>query len=524
MESLLKLSDLSSSNFLKSLFSKKYIYSILCAYGACKALYYFFIDPLRKIPGPWYARLSGSPFMIVIMKGEMTRYLQSLHDSYGPIVRITPNALSISSTMEFKKIMASYKYRKTDIYDGFMNVHQSIFSTRDEDFNRMRRRQVGPAFSQTGLDTVDLLLINLCVTNVEAKFNQIIEEGNGVAEFNYFKFYQNVAADVIGELAFGKSFDAVKNNGHDIIHWVNVAARNTIIFKTFPALKLIQGLIPALSREERKLRNYCLDSIKQRRELIENNKFDNERVDILQMYLAAINTSNNKPLSDDEVIAEMVTMIVAGVDTTSITMTWLTVYYMLYPNVYKKVLDEIRVNFPNKDYKITSQDAREKLPYFIATVYEVLRIVGSIGGSLFRSVPKGGADILGYSIPQDIEVAAFIPGTHNDTEVWENPRSFNPDRFIGPKGDELKKEIVAFSTGVRICPGRNLAWIEIFLIIPNMLKNFDIELPANSKFGPNILDPNGSNKPLLPKDITFASRPPAYPDTDCNIIIKKRIY
>ncbi|OMJ24083.1 Versicolorin B desaturase [Smittium culicis] len=524
MESLIKLADLSYSYILKNFYNKKTLYSVFIAYGVFKTIYLVFIDPLRKIPGPWYARFSANPANRAVLKGETTRYLQSLHDKYGPIVRITPDKVSVSNTKEFKKILASYKYRKGEEYEGFANVHESIFSTRDEDFNRMRRRQVGPAFSTTGLNTVDSKVFELCVTNVENKFIRDIDLGGGATEFNYFKHYQNIAADVIGELAFGKSFDAVKNDGHDITDWVNSSMRNSVIFRSFPLLKLIQQMIPALTTKERKLRNYCLEAIKQRKDLIKNNKYDEKRIDILQMYLTAINTSNNKPLSEDELIAEMVTMVIAGVDTTSITMTWLTVYYMLYPHIYKRVLDEIRTNFPDKDRKITQHDAKEKLPYFIATVYETLRVVGSVGGILFREAPKDGVEILGYNIPQGNEFGMFIPGTHNDTEVWHDPRTFNPDRFLGPEGDNLKKEIVAFSTGVRICPGRNLAWMEILQIIPNMLKDFDLELPADSKFGPNILDPKRNNQPLLPKDITFATRPPANPDADCNIVIKKRVY
>ncbi|OMJ12033.1 Steroid 17-alpha-hydroxylase/17,20 lyase [Smittium culicis] len=377
--------------------------------------------------------------------------------------------------------MASHRYRKSEIYEDFANIGETIFSTRHEDFNRMRRRQVGPAFSTTGLDTVDSLLFELCVNNVEHKFIRDIELGGGATEFNYFKHYQNIAADVIGELAFGKSFDAVKNDGHEIIGWVNASMRNAMFY-------------------------------------------DEKRIDILQMYLTAINTTNNKPMTDDEIVSEMVTMVIAGVDTTSITMTWLTVYYMLYPHIYKKVLDEIRTNFPDKDIKITHHDARNKLPYFIATVYEVLRVVGSVGGTLFRSAPKEGVEILGYNIPEGNELIMFVPGTHNDTEVWDDPTTFNPDRFLGPEGENRKKEIVAFSTGVRICPGKNLAWIEIFLSIPNMLKDFDLELPADSKLGPNILDPKRNNQPLLPKEITFGTRPPANPDVDCNVVIKKRVF
>ncbi|OMJ26239.1 hypothetical protein AYI69_g1654 [Smittium culicis] len=71
--------------------------------------------------------------------------------------------------------MASYKYRKTELYDGFKNVHKSVFSAHDEDFNRMRRRKVGPAFCKTGLDSVESLSINLFATNIKADLNQIFE-------------------------------------------------------------------------------------------------------------------------------------------------------------------------------------------------------------------------------------------------------------------------------------------------------------------------------------------------------------
>ncbi|OMJ28863.1 Cytochrome P450 1A1 [Smittium culicis] len=166
--------------------------------------------------------------------------------------------------------------------------------------------------------------------------------------------------------------------------------------------------------------------IKWRRELIENNKFDNERTNILQMHLVAISTSNKKPIWDDKVVTEMATSVVAGVDTTRITMTWLTIYYMLYPNVYKK----------KSWVKLKSNN-------LIMATRSLLGCKRKSFHTLL-SVPKCSSDILGYSIPQDIEVAAFIPGTHNDTEVWDNPRFFTPDRFINPRGDELINEMFAF--------------------------------------------------------------------------------
>ncbi|OMJ07235.1 Versicolorin B desaturase [Smittium culicis] len=202
-------------------------------YPASMIIYAAFFDPIRKVPGPLTSRFTSFFTRIHLIKGESTHYFIKLHKIYGPLVRIAPGFIIVSSTKESKKILASYKYRKSSIYDGFANVQQSIFSTRDENFNRMRRRQVGPAFSQTGLDTVDSLITEICVDRFEKKLREIIQEGNGAAQFNFFKYFQNVTADVIGELAFGKSFDAVQNDGHPITDWVNASMRNSAIVQIY---------------------------------------------------------------------------------------------------------------------------------------------------------------------------------------------------------------------------------------------------------------------------------------------------
>ncbi|OLY77651.1 Averantin hydroxylase [Smittium mucronatum] len=521
MESLIKLAEAAQSFVLKNWYSRKTFYSVLCAYGVYKVIYYTLLDPLRKIPGPWMARFNTFALGRANVTGDFTRYCLDLHEKYGPVVRIGPNRVSDCKTKDFKKILATYRFRKSANYDGFANVHQSLFSTRSEEFNRMRRRQVGPAFSQTGLDSMDSSVETVCVDAFIEKLNQLVDAGHGSAEFNFFKYYQNVTAEVIGLLAFGERFHAVENGGHEITEWIDASMKNFGLSKSFPIMKVAMAVIPSLSVNETKLRKFCLEAINKRRQLIKTNKIDANQVDILQMLITATNTSNKKPLTDDELIAEMVTMVIAGVDTTSITMTWLTTFYMLYPQIYKRVVDEIRTNFPDKNHKITDKEAREKLPYFIATVYETLRLRGSVGASLNRDVPKEGVELSGYYIPGGTVVGMFIPGCHADTDVWKNPNSYNPDRFMGPDGEELKKEVVSFSTGVRICVGRNLAWMEIFMIMPNLIRNFDLSAPKDWQFSPTILDPTRDNEPLLPNDVTFATRPPANPDRDSRVVITR---
>ncbi|OLY81291.1 Pisatin demethylase [Smittium mucronatum] len=524
MSKIIELAELAKSYVLKNWNNSSVLYSVLTAYGVYKVIYYAFFDRLRNVPGPFISRFTSFMTRKSMISGDFTDYLFDLHKKYGPVVRIGPNKVSDSSASDFKKVMASYRFRKSIEYEGFAGFHQNVFSTRDEEFNRMRRRQLGPAFSQTGLNSVEDLIEDICVSTFVNKLNKIVDSGNGSAQFNYFRYFQNVTADVIGELAFGERFHAVENDGHVVTDWVNDSIKSSFVFNSIPPLKAIRSMIPSLTIVDPRLKQFCLDSVKNRQNKIDKGEFSKDRVDILQMLMVAVNSTNKKPLSEDELVSEMGDMILAGVDTTSIAMTWLITYYMLYPEIYKRVVDEIRTNFPSEDHKITHKETREKLPYFIATVYETLRIKGSVGGGLAREAPVEGVDLSGYNIPHGTDIFMFVAGAHQDTQVWGDNLSFNPDRLLGPEGEPLKKEILAFSSGVRICPARNLAWMEIFTIVPNMIKNFDLSFPKNSLYGPNILDPNNGNEPKVPKDITFFTKPPANPERDCNIVITKHFF
>ncbi|OLY83147.1 Benzoate 4-monooxygenase [Smittium mucronatum] len=524
MSRVFEFLEVAKSYFLENWYSSKTLYGALFVYGVYKVVYHTFFDQLRDVPGDWISKFTAYKFRSATFSGETTRYLQGLHKKYGPVVRIGPNKVSDAKTSDFKKVMASYRFSKSASYDGFALVDPSIFSTREENFNRERRRQIGPAFSQAGLDSVENLLESICIDSSIKKLDQITDDGNGSGYINYFKHFQNVTADVIGELAFGNSFNATENGGHEITDWVNETMKVSELFSSFPILRKFRYVLPGFTTKDSNLRQFCIESIKKRRDLIKSGKFDQNRIDILQMVLSAENSKTKQPLNSNELVAEMVTMLIAGIDTTSISMSWLVAFIMLYPKVHKKVVDEIRTNFPRKEDRITYKEAKEKLPYFIATVYEVLRIRGSVGFALSRQVPKSGVHLSGYDIPQGTDVLMFIAGAHEDTQVWENPKAFIPERFLGPNAESLKKDIVAFSSGIRVCPGKNLAWMEISMTVGNILKDFDISFPPDSKLGPKVLDPERNNEPKLPADITFGTRPPEFPERDCNIIITKHIF
>ncbi|PWA00847.1 hypothetical protein BB558_003073 [Smittium angustum] len=455
---------------------------------------YYYIRKAKEIKGPCWARFTCIPYVTARINGEVTRYSMKLHEKYGPV---------------------SNEYSVTVVESPHM------FSTVDEEYNRMRRRQIGPAFTQTGLNSVEDLILNSGTISLTKKIEELIEDGGGQATFNYFKTFQPLTADVIGELAFGKSFNAVPNDGHPMTEWANSAIQIATLIQAYPALKFFRFFFFKLKTHRQNISQYAVTAVKEREKMIQEGTYENKRIDILQMYLTSKNNNGNK-LSYAELGQEMALMLVAGIDTTSVTMSWLLHIYMVYPDVYRKVVEEIDSVFPDRSKVIKSQGARAKLPYFMATVYECMRLKAAVSGVLFRENSDDGIVLSGYCIPPKVDMGMFTEGAHNDTDIWENPDSFIPERFLGKEGDRLKKEVILFSFGVRICPGRNLAWTEITTVIPNLMRNYNIRLPGDSRYGVNVLDKNRRNEPLLLEDLVFITCAPANAERDCNLVITHR--
>lgn len=85
-------------------------------------VYRTYFAPLSKLPGPWYSKLSDLILMYKEFAGQRRTYIQTLHEKYGPIVRLGPNEVSFTSVEAVREIYQSggSGYDKTHFYDLFM--------------------------------------------------------------------------------------------------------------------------------------------------------------------------------------------------------------------------------------------------------------------------------------------------------------------------------------------------------------------------------------------------------------------
>lgn len=225
------------------------------------------------------------------------------------------------------------------------------------------------------------------------------------------------------------------------------------------------------------------------------NGDDRDHADFIYQIL---NNESKKSLSQTEIILNMALFISAGTDTTATALTGWTYFVCTHPDVYSRLVSEIRGAFVVDD-DIKWEKVR-KLRYLEATIYEALRLFPPSAASQQRIVPPGGATIDGYYVPAG-ETVAVSPwaATHSRLNFRE-PDLFRPERWLGDddkfSNDHLNASL-PFGTGPRVCIGKNLAYLEMRLILSHLLWNFDIGLDRGAYEDKNqVWGLDGKLKPM----------------------------
>ncbi|KAL7272347.1 hypothetical protein RUND412_004856, partial [Rhizina undulata] len=162
-------------------------------------------SPLRKIPGPTLAALTSLYIKYFTITAQKSRKVHELHKKYGPVVRISPIAVSVSDLSDAKQIFSiSQPSKKTLWYMRFNSGGEpGIFNMSDIAKHRACRRILAYGFSQTNLDIMEPI-IRPKVTTAVAKMRRDLVERKLVTDV--FKWWMFMATDVITTLCFEESF------------------------------------------------------------------------------------------------------------------------------------------------------------------------------------------------------------------------------------------------------------------------------------------------------------------------------
>ena len=222
----------------------------------------------------------------------------------------------------------------------------------------------------------------------------------------------------------------------------------------------------------------------------------------LQIIQSKENQKNNKiknqdksysSLPDKQIRDHLITMLIAGHETTANALTWTFYLISQHPEIEKKIIEEIESILQDqkdedksettdnqKSKKIITVKDLPKLKYTEKVLRESMRLyppVWSIG-----RIVKEDYDLGDYTIPKDSAIFMSQYVMHRDSRFYEDPELFNPDRW----SDEFKRHLPRFAYfpfggGLRGCIGEPFAWQEGILIIAIIIKSWTMKLVPNQR-------------------------------------------
>jgi retinoid hydroxylase len=192
--------------------------------------------------------------------------------------------------------------------------------------------------------------------------------------------------------------------------------------------------------------------------------------DVLSLIVHARDEDGNA-LSDEQVLAHLNILLVAGHETTTTLGAW-TLYLLAAQEGYRRrVLDELE-SLPDGPITIETIRATKFLDLFIREAGRLYSPVLNVPRGVVRDF-----EFNGYQIPAGTNVRLALAASHRLPHVFRDPDTFDPDRFAPPREEDRRTpySLVTFGGGPRICIGINFANIEVKALAITALRSFDLE-------------------------------------------------
>ncbi|KAI9262143.1 cytochrome P450 [Phascolomyces articulosus] len=334
------------------------------------------------------------------------------------------------------------------------------------------------------VDQFDDVIIKETRTAADALIR--VTETNG--SINPLKTLQLATMNIITLTAFGERFPSTDDPMFRTL--VDLAERTLtyagIMGDTgafFPKL----GWIDVISGRRRKLRGF----VKEFRDKPLAVLIDRARKSQNDCLVKTIDMMKEKHELDElDVTIILSDMIVAGSDTTAVSLTWAFAILVRYPEIQRKMQSEIDT-FMAKEGRLPRYEDRDQLPYTISVQKECMRYRTTTNFGV-PHVSTEAFEYRGYYIPKDSTIISSMYSMHRNPAVFPNPDKFDPERFMSntksmyaaANGPLENRDHYNFGWGRRLCPGTHLAEVELFNVFVSVFAKSTIEPTFDAQGNP----------------------------------------
>ena len=369
---------------------------------------------------------------------------------YGDVYRIFAPSRGvynyvINHPRDIKRVLLSNhrNYTKGEGMDRVKILLGNGIMTSEGDFWRRQRRMMQPSFHRRVLDRFGELIHDVN-ENYAARWAAKAAAGEPI---NLTEDLSELTLEIVLHSIFGTDLERLERQLGANPFAVVAKEQNRDLkfaFRFRSLAKLVDDLIERRRREPE------------------------ERFDFLEMLMATRDRENDAPMSNKELIDEVMTLIVAGHETTAAALTWTWHLISQHRDTAAQLeaeSDAVTIGTP------LGLDAAESLAFTHQVIQEALRLYPP--GWLFTRRTLEADELGGFAIgPRtDVFISPYL--LHRHPEFWSEPEEFRPERFAGADAEERHKfAYIPFSVGPRHCIGENLALFEMLGHVSMMSRRF----------------------------------------------------
>ncbi|GBB91254.1 hypothetical protein RclHR1_18400003 [Rhizophagus clarus] len=444
-----------------------------------------YITPLRKIPGP----PSESLFF-----GNFKRFFTEFTDEdmqfkwiqkYGKVLKFygifNQPVLLISDTKIVQDITLNHVYdfiKPTHtLTDAIAMAGRGLVFSEGEDHKR-QRKMMNPAFVHSNIKEMVPAFIR-----VASILKGLIEDklSQGESEINLTPYMSKATLDAIGLVGFNYEFNSLTSSNELTDAYDSLMNPPNAALRFF--INYLSNYIPFIRNlpidTNRKFNDACVIVDRVSKELIREKYKEAENGKLGGKDLISLLTSINKTLpveekmTDDELKYQIMTFLLAGHETTSISICWALYFLAQHPHEQDLLREELVKAFPDKLKFNPTYDEINSLEYLNCVVKETLRLNPPV--ITISRVNTKDEVIGGYHVPKNTTMIIAILALHRLPEIWGPTASeFDPKRWLNPS---LIKNVsnlnyLPFLTGTRACIGNKVALTEFKILLAMLIRNF----------------------------------------------------
>jgi cytochrome P450 len=428
-------------------------------------IYPGFISPFSKVPKAHFS-VPFTSLWIKWKRPEGTNAIPTLleaHRKHGPIVRLSPDELSVASLDGLRQVYTGGFEKSQEYADEFINYGTpNLVSMVQNRPHSIQKRMISHVYSKSSIqNSVDLQKLSKILL-FERMFPTLQLAARGDKAFDAYGFSQALGADFITAFLFGI------DNGTDFIRDIN--ARNKFM-TSYWAKKDGVDTKRMIEELEAHVLSLCHAS-----ETVSGQSPTSRPVVHAQLSSQFSKSAVPPQQRDLAVASEMMDHISASIDTTTVTMTyleWELSQNLVLQSALRKELRSLASPLllpPNSgkgeqtEQKLPDAKELDALPLLNAILKEVLRVYPPSAALLDRVTPPGGAVIEGYDIPGGITVGTSAKIMHLNEKVFSDAESFKPERWLSDGSEQsvnrmkqMNRWFWSFGSGGRMCIGNHFA-------------------------------------------------------------------